>query len=262
MLLDLFVYRHFVISTVFIELKGRFVRSRFGFIWMIVHPLVQVFIYTFILSSIMSAKLPGIENKYSYPIYLMSGILAWTLFADILNRSLNMFIENANLLKKTTIPKIAIVATVLLSSLLSYTILLIAIISIFAFLGHQVSINILWILPVTILLLLFASGIGLIIGIINVFARDIAQLLPLALQFMFWFTPIVYMPSIIPPDYLWLLKLNPFFWIVTSYQEILLFSKAPSALFELAILSLFSTILMAAALFFLKRANSHMADLL
>src|SRR5258708_429568 len=93
-------YRFFIYSSIKTELKVRFIRSRLGGMWMILHPLSQVIIFAFVLSAVMSAKLPGITNKYAYSIYLMAGILGWSLFTEILTRSVNVFIDNGNLLKK------------------------------------------------------------------------------------------------------------------------------------------------------------------
>ena len=56
---------------------------------MILNPLAQVLIFAFVLSAVMSAKLPGIDNHYAYAIYLMSGTLGWSLFSEIINRSVN-----------------------------------------------------------------------------------------------------------------------------------------------------------------------------
>ena len=79
------------------ELVTRFARSRIGGAWMIIHPLSMVLIYALILSAVLSAKLPGIESQYAYAIYLTAGMLGWSLFSEILNRCLGVFIENANL---------------------------------------------------------------------------------------------------------------------------------------------------------------------
>ena len=93
---SLWLYRRFVLSSIRTEFVARFARSRLGGIWMIIHPLAQVAIYALILSEVLAAKLPGIENKYSYAIYLVAGTLAWTLFAEIISRCLVLFIEQGN----------------------------------------------------------------------------------------------------------------------------------------------------------------------
>ena len=99
MLLAAWRYRFFIFSSIKTELRTKFVRSNLGGFWMILHPLSQVLIFAFVLSAVLSAKLPGIDNQYAYSIYLMSGILAWSLFSEIVTRCLTLFIDNGNILK-------------------------------------------------------------------------------------------------------------------------------------------------------------------
>jgi len=86
LLKSLWAYRGFVASSIRNEFAARFARSRLGGLWMIIHPLAQVAIYALILSNVLAARLPGIDNRYAYAQYLMAGILAWTLFAEIVSR--------------------------------------------------------------------------------------------------------------------------------------------------------------------------------
>src|SRR5690349_15695232 len=109
---SLWAYRLFILSSIRNEFLTRFARSRLGGLWMIIHPLTQVAIYALILSNVIAAKLPGLDNKYSYPIYLMAGMLAWSLFTEIVSRCLTLFIEQGNLMKKMRFPRITLPAVV------------------------------------------------------------------------------------------------------------------------------------------------------
>ena len=75
MLKALWAYRFFIVSSIKTEFRSRFARSKLGGAWMILHPLAQVAIYALVLSAVLSAKLPGINNRYAYAIYLMAGTL-------------------------------------------------------------------------------------------------------------------------------------------------------------------------------------------
>ena len=89
---ELWQARHFIKNSIRNEFVTRVVRSRLGLLWVVIYPLTQVLIYAFVLSAIMAAKLPGLDSAYAYPIYLTAGILAWTLFSEVLIRCLNVFI--------------------------------------------------------------------------------------------------------------------------------------------------------------------------
>ena len=259
MLRGLWLYRQFVLSSIRNELKSRFARSKLGGLWMIINPLAQVAIYALILSNVLAAKLPGISNKYSYAIYLMAGLLAWTLFSEIIGRCLNLFIEQGNLMKKMSFPRITLPSIVVGSCLLNYILLFIAMLGIFALLGHHFSAAMLWLLPLTLTVVALALGIGLILGVMNVFLRDIGQVIPIILQIWFWFTPIVYPENIIPESYRHLLNLNPMYPVVIAYHQVLVYSNTPQ-LGNLATVSAVALTLMLFSLFLFRRASAEMVD--
>ena len=105
---SLWDYRGFVFSSIRNEFSARFARSRLGGLWMIINPLAQVAIYALVLSNVLAAKLPGIDNKYAYALYLMAGMLAWSLFSEIISRCLTLFIDQGNLMKKMRFPRITL----------------------------------------------------------------------------------------------------------------------------------------------------------
>ena len=107
---------------------------------MIIHPLAQVAIYALILSAVLASKLPGIDNQYAYAIYLTSGILAWTLFSEVISRCLMLFIEQGNLMKKMAFPRVSLPAIVTGSCLLNHFLLFVAIFAVFTLLGHPLGI--------------------------------------------------------------------------------------------------------------------------
>jgi lipopolysaccharide transport system permease protein len=261
MILAIWSYRFFIISSIKTEFLSRFARSKLGGFWMILHPLAQVLVYALILSQIMKAKLPGVESQYAYPIYILAGMVAWTLFSDILNRFLSIFIDNGNLLKKVNFPKLALPLISIGSALINFILLLVTMFIVFGFLGHFPYHALYWLPPLIILTLGLATGIGLFLGTLNVFMRDIGQIMMVVLNFWFWLTPIVYMLTIIPEKYHWLVMLNPMTGIVMGYQNILVYDKAPnvSILLYPTLLTLFMLLL---ALITFKKANEEMADVL
>lgn len=257
----LWVYRYFILSSIKTEFKTRLARSRLGILWIVIHPLAQVAIYAFVLSAVLSSKLPGIDSRYAYAIYLMAGMASWTLFLEVMNRSLMVFIDNANLLKKMAFPKLTLPLIVAGSSLLSNLILIGAVLVVFGLLGHFPLQSLQW-LPLLILLtLLLALSLGLILGIIHVFLRDIGQLMPMLLQLWFWLTPIVYMSTIIPEQFHSILALNPMLPVVIAYQAVLAYGNAPDLLSLLYPCLLTLGMLCLASWMYLK-ANEEMVDVL
>lgn len=261
MLKALWAYRGFVRSSIHNELVARFARSRLGGLWMIIHPLAQVAIYALILSNVLAAKLPGIDNKYAYALYLMAGMLAWNLFSEIVGRCLTLFVEQGNLMKKMSFPRITLPVIVIGSSLLNNALLFAALLLVFALLGHAPTVQMLWIFPLTLTVVGLAVGIGLVLGVINVFVRDIGQVMPIILQVWFWFTPIVYPVSILSDSIRELMRFNPLFPIVTAYQKILVYGKFP----DIQVISTTAAValgLLVLGLFLFRRAAPEMVDAL
>jgi len=259
MLLAAWRYRFFIFSSIKTELRTKFIRSRLGGLWMVLHPLSQVLIFAFVLSAVLSAKLPGIDNQYAYAIYLMSGTLGWSLFAEIVNRCLTLFIDNGNLLKKLVFPKIALPLIVTGSALVNNILLFVAILLIFGVLGHIPGAEVFWLPALMIVNIALALGLGLALGVLNVFMRDIGQIVPVIMQFLFWFTPIVYMANIIPEEYQSWLEFNPLIPIIAGYQNILLYNHAPDWT-GLGVIALIAMTLLAFALLLFRKASPEMVD--
>lgn len=260
-ILSIWQFRHFVVSSIKAEFMGRFARSKLGAMWMILNPLAQATIFAIVLSEVLKAKLPNIDNKAAYAIYLMAGMSAWGLFAEIMNRCTTVFIEYGNTLKKISFPRLCLPIIVGGSALLNHLLLLAATLLVFLCFGHMP--NWYWLLlPVGIaLIMLLGFGLGIVLGLLNVFSRDIGQVLTIVLQLWFWFTPVVYLRTSLPEQFSRLLGFNPMTAIVNFYQQIMLYGQLPawSSLLPVALLASLSFIF---AFWLFRRASPDLVDAL
>ena len=106
-----------------------------------------------------------------------------------------------------------------------------------------------------------AAGLGVFLAILNVFLRDIYQIMGIVLQFWFWMTPVVYVRQIIPEPYQKLFFLNPMAGLVAGFQDILLYNRRPDLL-SLIYPCTLSVLLLVAAYVMYKRGSEDMADAL
>lgn len=220
-------YRSFILGSVKREFQAKYLNSLLGATWSVIQPLAMILVYTVIFSQIMRAKLPGVDSIFGYSIYLCAGIITWGYFADMVGRGQNIFIDNANLLKKLSFPRFCLPITLILSSALNFAIIFV-LFTVFllvsdsfpgwAFLG---------IFPVLAIQALFALGLGMILGVLNVFFRDVGQLFGVVLQFWFWMTPIIYPLDILPAAAQNLMKYNPMAILIGAYQRILVHGLWP-----------------------------------
>ncbi|MDZ5699959.1 ABC transporter permease [Chelativorans sp. M5D2P16] len=261
MLSALWRYRYFVMASIVGELRGRFARSRLGLLWSILHPLAQAAIFALVLAEVLGAKLGGIDDKAAYPMYLLAGMAAWTLFSEIVSRSMTVFIEYSATLKKIAFPRICLPVIVWGSALVNHALLLVAIAVVFLFLGKVPGVA--WLaLPLGILLIsVFAFGLGMLLGVFNVFVRDIGQAVGVVLQLWFWLTPIVYPVSVVPDHLRWVINLNPMVPLVEIYHEAMVFDRWPDFA-PLIVPVILSVVLLVLSFMVFKRASPELVDAL
>jgi lipopolysaccharide transport system permease protein len=223
------------------EFRSRYLGSLLGASWAILNPLAMILIYTVIFSQIMKARLPGIESVFGYSIYLVSGLLPWNLFAEILGRSHSVFIENGNLIKKSSFPRASLPVIAMISAGLNFSIVFALFLAFLMLIGNFPGLVVLTVLPVLLIQMTFAGGLGIFLGTLNVFFRDIAQMMGIVLQFWFWLTPIVYPIDIIPERFRWVASLNPLTSLITAYHDIFVRQQSPQweSLMPVVLLSAF-----------------------
>lgn len=254
-------YRHFIRSSIATEFRLRVARSRLGILWVVIAPLMQVAIFSLILSAIMTHRLPGIDNRFAYSIYLMAGFLAWFPFVEIINRSVMVFIENANAMKKIAFPRIVLPLICLGTASINNLVFFFLVMTAYALMGHNPGAALLWYPLLFLVTAALAIGLGLVLGVLNVFMRDVQQMVAILLQFGFWMTPIVYMIDIIPESYRDWLKLNPMFWVVDNHHRIFAYGLPPDWT-SLAAIALLAAALLGLALFLFRKASGEMVDAL
>lgn len=224
----LWAYRGFILGSVKREFQSRYRNSVLGAAWTVLNPLAMIVVYTVVFSTVMRARLPGVDGSFAYSIYLCAGVLTWQLFSEIVTRGQNVFIENAGLLKKLNFPRISLPVTVVTNALLNFAIVF-SLFTVFLVLtGSFPGVAFLGLVPVLAVLVVFAIGLGIALGILNVFFRDVGQFFTIALQFWFWLTPIVYPRSILPPgvqEWLWL---NPLAPVIAAAQDIVVYGRWPA----------------------------------
>jgi lipopolysaccharide transport system permease protein len=149
------------------------------------------------------------------------------LFVEITGRGQNIFLEQANLIKKLNFPRMCLPLIIIGSASLNFLIIFSLFLVFLVISGDFPGIAILAVLPLLVIQVLFAIGLAVIVGTLNVFFRDVGQFFTLLLQFWFWFTPIVYPRSILPENIKPLLILNPMASLVTGYQDIFVLHQWP-----------------------------------
>lgn len=223
----LWMYRGFILGSVKREFQSKYRNSLLGAAWTVLNPLTMIIVYTVIFAEVMRAKLPGVNSIYGYGIYLCAGTLTWSLFAEIVGRAQTVFLDNANLLKKLSFPRLCLPVVIILSSTVNFAIVF-GLFTIFLLIsGNFPGTVFIALLPLLTILILFSIGLGITLGVLNVFFRDVGQFFGIVLTFWFWLTPIVYPASILNENLRNILAWNPMSSLIAGFQKILVSGQWP-----------------------------------
>jgi lipopolysaccharide transport system permease protein len=259
MLKALWQFRGFILGNVKREFQTKYRNSLLGAVWMVLNPLAMILVYTVIFAQVMRAKLPGIDTTFAYSIYLCAGIITWGLFAEITNRAVTMFLEHANLIKKLNFPRLCLPVTVVATAGLNFTIVFSLFTAFLVVSGTFPGWTYFAVFPVLAIQVLLAIGVGINLGVLNVFFRDVGQFFGILLQFWFWLTPIVYPASILPERVKPLMTLNPMFHLMGAYQSVLVYGRWPDWQ-ALAVVTLLALGLCAVGFRLFRRRSGEMVD--
>jgi len=212
-------YHHLLWGFVSRAVKGRFAGLMGGFLWIIFSPLANILVYFFIFSIIFKIKVVIAETGTSnFLIFFLAGYCPWLILAESLTYSTGILIQNTSTITRVIFP----VELLPLSAVLSSTLL--NIFGFFLFLAYIAlagfgSITWAYALPVLLLQIFFTIGIAFFLSALNVFIRDVQEMLPIIIMIWFHVTPIIYPLSLVPEAARPILLWNPMAMFVLLYRD-------------------------------------------
>lgn len=229
-------YFQLLIAMTVKDVTIRYKRALFGFLWIVLNPLLQMIIIASIFSFII--KVP-INN---YPLFLFVGLLLWNFFSLSLTKTTPSIVNERSLIQKAKFQRTIIPASIVLSNFF-HLIISIALLTIWVILFGKIQPpHLLLVIPILFWLLIFTLGFSLLTSTINVRYRDISFFLQVGLQLLFYATPIIYPLSFIPAKLHIIFFLNPLTSIIQVIQYIFA-NHNPPALNLLLVNILISTVI-------------------
>jgi ABC-2 type transport system permease protein len=219
---ELWAARQILANLVRKEVKVKYKSSVLGVAWSMLNPVLYLAVFTLVFSVVLRNGLPH------FPVYLLSGLLAWNLFSTSLAMAARSVVDNANLVTKVYFPReILPLASVGAAGVDFFTQAIVLVGFMLVFRYGVFGWNLL-LLPLALLaLLLFISAIAMFVASLNVRYRDTQHLLTLALLTWFWLTPVVYPSALVwqalgrHPVYKFLYLANPLTDVVLGFQRAL-----------------------------------------
>ncbi len=222
---DTYRYRELIWALALKELKIRYKRSVLGFLWALLNPMLLMVVLTLVFSTVMPIKIP----QGHYAIFLLSVLLPFTFFSQSLTYAAESIVGNGNLIKKVAVAKLVFPMAALVSNMINFLLSLIPLALITIAIGHPFHWT--WVyLPVPLLALtIFTLGATFFFAVANVYYRDVAHILQILLQMLFYVTPIIYSLDQIPMRYHWIFKLNPLIYFMNGFRLSVYYGLLPAA---------------------------------
>jgi lipopolysaccharide transport system permease protein len=208
--------RHLIWSMVKRELATQYTGSVLGFIWTFINPVVMIFIYWVVFS--VGFRLQP-SKGVPFVVWLTAGMAVWLVFSEIVNGSATAIVLNGHLIKKTVFPSQVLPIVKIVSATVTHTVFLLVLVGLIISQKMPLSIYYLQFLYYLFAMSVLALGLGWIVSALNVFIRDVGQVVSVVMQLGFWATPIFWDIKMMPPGVQTLIKLNPMFYIVRGYRE-------------------------------------------
>lgn len=211
--LDIINYQDLIYQLVRRDIIARYKRSVLGVAWTMLQPLGMMLVMTIVFSTLFS-------HVEGYAAYLLSGLVAWTFFAQTTSAAITHIVWGGTLMKRIYIPMTSFSISSIGTGLINLVLSLVPLMIIMLVVKRPITWTFLF-LPVPIFLLTaFALGVSLILSTLAVYFPDIKEMYQIIVQAWLYLTPIVYPETILPETYrFWLLHLNPMYYMIKMFRS-------------------------------------------
>lgn len=219
----LLAYRELLFFMLGRNLKASYTQSMLGFYWAVLNPLVHGLIFTAAFAVIVRIEV----GETPYFLFVLTGLLSWNLLSHAVADTTESLVEHENLLSKVPFPREVIPLSAVLARILDFLfalLVLMAIILVFRWPLHPQ----MWVLlPLLLLQVLFAVGVGLCASMANLFFRDVRQMVTVGMPLWMFLSPVIYPINLVPDHLQGLYHLNPMVGLIGAYRSVILYGVLP-----------------------------------
>jgi ABC-type polysaccharide/polyol phosphate export permease len=245
----IFQYRDLIYQLVRRDMVSRYKRSVLGIAWTLLQPLGMMIIISLVFSNLFQA-IKG------YPVYILSGLITWTFFAQTTNAIITQIVWGSELLRQIYMPRTSFAVSAIGTGLVNLLLSIILLFLIMFVMGVSFHWSILFLLVSILLLAAFSLGVGLIISTVAIHFPDVAEMYQIILTAWMYLTPIIYPEKFIPEAYrFWFFNLNPMYHILKLFRTPLFDGVVPDAKTLLVAVTVSLLTLIIGWLFFSKRSD-------
>lgn len=215
-------YLPYSIKAAKCELKAEVAGSYLNWLWWILNPLCFMLLYSFIFGYVFNAR-----EQY-FPVFIFIGLSVWDFFRVCINNSVNIIKRNKNIISRVYMPKYVLLLTLMWVNGFKMMISFGIVAAMMVVYSVPVSINVLWFIPVILILFLVTLGLSCFVLHFGVFVADMSNVINLGLRMLMYFTGIFYNVETRIPIYGRLLnRYNPVAFLISSMRESLIYCSVP-----------------------------------
>lgn len=253
---ELWRYRELIYFLTWRDIKVRYKQAILGVAWAVLQPLLTMVVFTVIFGMLLNTP----SQDLPYPLFTLTALLPWQLFASALQRSSVSLVGNANLITKIYFPRLAIPLSSIFAALVDFLISFVVLIGVMIYYQYSPGWNALWVPLLVLLALLTALSVGLWLSALNVQYRDVQHMVPFIIQVWMYASPIVYPIETIPAG-IWrtLYGLNPMTGVIQGFRWALLGGTPPDL--TMVISGAVVLVLLVSGLFYFRRMEKTFADI-
>ena len=266
---SLFDYRELIFTLAWKNIVVRYKQAYLGLVWTVAKPLLMMLIFTLMRSFI------GIDSGgVSYPVLAYCALMPWMFFQESTAEGVNSVVGNAHLIKKIYFPREVFPLTAVMTKLVEFAINFTILLGLMAYFGLVPGSQALWVPVILLYTILTALSVALMGAAVNVYYRDVGQMLPMLLSLLMYASPVIYPLKLVQQKLVeqqaageWsnllyiLYTANPLAGIIDAFQRVMLKGQAPdpSAMLPGMVLV---TALLPISYWIFKRAETHFADVI
>lgn len=243
------------------DLQNRYAGSVAGMAWALLHPLALLALYALVFEAIFRVKIPNLSLGQPYVVFIAVVLWPWMAFLEGVNRGTTAIQNHAALVKKVAFDHELLIYSAVLSSFAVHGIGYVLVLSVLTVLGYGIEwANVTFVVALLVALLLMAIAVAMVLGALQVFIRDVEQVLSQATSVLFYATPILFTMTMVPDWLAAIMQFNPLTHITEPLRNAWL-GLAPNNWQELGILLLGGVLAFALARKFFLRLSPYFEDM-
>ena len=212
---DLWQYRELLLFLSWRDILVRYKQTVMGVLWAVLRPLLTMVAFTVVFGKV--AKLPS-EGEAPYSIMVFAAMLPWQLFSSSLGEVSNSLVTNSNLISKVYFPRLIVPMSSIAVNVIDFSITFLLLLALIAWHSYVPPLQMVWVLPLTLLAGIVALGPGLLLCSLNVTYRDFRYLVPFISQFGLYVSPVGFSSSIVPEQWRMWFELNPMVGVIDAFR--------------------------------------------